>query len=1268
MAAKTKTSAIDEPPPRAAAAPRAEDSPRDEVSPPAAAAPRPKPRRRFRKLLVLLVVGGAAVWFAPPILAATGMIPAIIQRLLPAFPGRIEIGSTSLGWLSPIRVRNVVIHDADDADMLTVAEAASEKPLLNMLLDFPRFGAFRIDQPQLMLVLREDGSNVEDALAKLLPPQKSPASTTAVTYTLGIEQGTLKLIDAASCQERCFTDLALTLEQGAADGALAVTLAANGGGAANAASSSTEAGDTAQGGRLEVSFHTQPVAANENGDRLHGGPPPREAPILAQSSPQAAARHRFAADSEVTGGHDANAKRQTSELVIKAHDLVLDAFDPLLNRLCPGTHVHASVDCELHLETTAGTQQPAISIGGSLTARQLAIKTRQMPGNEELRLKTLTVGGTVAARDGRIKAENVKIASDVATLRGSGVLGTGMFSAALSPGQFVTALGDDDFECEGVLDAAKLVALLPRTLKIRDGVRVSSGRVECALHSKRQSDRRIWTGHLNTQDLQATVNGQPVAWDQPIEITFDAHTAASGAAIDKLQCVSEFITFRLSGDHEQGKFRARCEMARLGQELKRFVDLGDAEFAGRLDAIFQWKIPADGPIQANGQAVAKQFVLVLPGQRPWREELLDIRAAATGEVAKDGKQLIDSVIVQVRSGGDLLDLRLLEPAVLNRPGAAWPLQLNVDGDIASWLARSQVWISSGGWQAGGTLKVDTQVTVAGDEIRCNKFQVDLGQFQAVSPDFQVTEPVVRLEGVGTWSGLNRRLALGSVTLSSSALSLRAKDVLYQPQEKGLPSVSGTVAFGADLGQLAEWRRPDRGASQSHPSGVVEGRVTIVQSNGVTQFTGRITADRLGFAAPAVVTGDGAGGRGAVPPRAPATTADADRVTLTARAQYDLNTDLITVEALSLESPECKFTANGSVRECSSQCVAALTGDIDCELGKIVDRFRGYFGADLRLEGRNARQFTLQGPLGALVYSGRNRAAGQTPFPEDLAASAGLGWTSANLYGLTVGSGVLDLKLARGVVNVAPLDLAVESGRLTFAPTILLNADPAIMQVEQGPLLKDLQLSQEVCAGWMKYAAPLLAQATQASGRFSIDLNAGNVPLKNPAGADIGGVLDIQSAQLKPGPLGAQILSVAVQAQRLLQRQAFDSNSAASDSLLEMPAQKVEFRVVDRRVHHRGLELRLRGMTLRTSGSVGFDDSLDIIAEIPIPDAWVQSDPLLKGMQGKTLQIPLRGTLNAPVPDGSALGRLAQQLAGSAAESAIGGELDKQLNRLLPFGK
>jgi hypothetical protein len=85
--------------------------------------------------------------------------------------------------------------------------------------------------------------------------------------------------------------------------------------------------------------------------------------------------------------------------------------------------------------------------------------------------------------------------------------------------------------------------------------------------------------------------------------------------------------------------------------------------------------------------------------------------------------------------------------------------------------------------------------------------------------------------------------------------------------------------------------------------------------------------------------------------------------------------------------------------------------------------------------------------------------------------------------------------------------------------------------------------------------------------------------------------------------------------------------------------------------------------IRTSGSVGLDESLAIMAEVPIRDEWVTNKKYLASLRGTTIQIPLQGTLSKPRLDNRMLRELSARMIGGAARGVLQDEVNRGLQRL-----
>lgn len=1260
MAGKTKDARQPVPvkrPPKAPIAPVDEDPDDEDLVPDElpdkkrgkpAAKPRQAPRpRRFLRFVMLslpfLATGG--VWCAPIVLSQPMIAEQVLPCAIPGFAGHIALGGASLGWFSPIELRDVEVRDEQGDLLFHAARISNEKTLLDLVTGYPHLGTFDVERPELRIAVRADGSNLEDAFAGLLnsdSSSKSDGGSSDVEVTLHVTEGIFEFFDVAEGRKQRLEDVSLTLEQGGDAPGLKLAF--------QAANSGLGGGAVAEG-RVELQLESRTADGDAS---LHGSeheeghddepdelrrPLPTAQIQSHRVEQQDAAELAEAADEQTVGTQVTHWHAE-----LKANHFDVGGLDPLLARFAPGTHVEAELDGQLTVSWTVGSESPQVHIEGRMAARDMAIQSPRMHSTERVRLPAVELSGHLDWRDHRLEVQQFALKSELASLETTGTIGTAFLFKPLSLDEALASLGDEDFRCDGDLDLAKVMAFLPRTLRIRDEVQVDSGTLSLIVESRKEGARWLWLGQVSTSHLAGKVDGQPLAIDKPIEITFSGHLENGNATLDRLLCKSTFVQLLVSGREEQGKVQARCDLDGLLRELQRYVDLGQVHAAGRVHVKCEWRIPATGTMQMQVQAMAEQFALSIPGHRPMRETRLDFVASAKGEAPDAGVRKLDECIMQLTSGGDRCLAELQQPVDIDDRSSTWPFKMEIEGELASWLARLQVWVPFTGWDLRGLLQGETMVHATRESIACDGLQVQLQQFAAISAGYHIQEPQLRLDAGGLWNLKEQRLTIPSATLAGSALSVRAKDLSYSSTATGGPEMSGKLGIRADLARVGAWTQSQSGGEAARLAGVAKGVVSLAQTGSHLQWNVQLTGDNVAF-----VSGTPEAG---APPAVGV-------IELTAAGQYERDSDTWGIEKFDLTSDGARISGTGHVASSGGPQpihTIDLSGQIAYDLERLLDRFRGAVGPNVHWTGRDSRAFSLRGPLTAAA------SPVQTGMPtEELTGQAGIGWTAAQVFGLAIGPGELNLTLANGAVQAAPLDLAVAEGRLKLAPRVVFASTPAVLELNRGPMIEHMRLSPQLCAGWLKFVAPMVAEATHAEGTFSLNLNGGSFPLSNPKAGDTGGNLLIHSAQLRPAAMGDQFLAVARQVQTILKLGSL-SSTTPGDFQVNISNQNVEFRMTQGRVYHRGLEFHAGRITIRTSGSVGFDETVSLVAEVPVLDDWIGNNRLLAGMKGQVLRIPIVGTLKAPQMDPSALGGLTQQLAGQAIESAVQGAVQDAVGK------
>jgi hypothetical protein len=310
-------------------------------------------------------------------------------------------------------------------------------------------------------------------------------------------------------------------------------------------------------------------------------------------------------------------------------------------------------------------------------------------------------------------------------------------------------------------------------------------------------------------------------------------------------------------------------------------------------------------------------------------------------------------------------------------------------------------------------------------------------------------------------------------------------------------------------------------------------------------------------------------------------------------------------------------------------------------------------------GHDSRQFTLRGPL--RVHSPATADSRPLVSP-DLAGQAATSWSEANLFGLQTGPGDVLLTLNQGVAAMRPLEVSFGNGKLFLAPQIVMTGTPAQLMVPAGPVISGVELTDEFCDSWLKFIAPILSQATRSSGRFSLELDESRLPLSNLGAGELSGRFIVERGEVLPGPLFDEINGLISQIISGVGRNGPVDFLGSDRPLMVIPRQSVAFEMHEGRIYHEPMEFQGRGIVICTRGSVGLDQTLDVVAALTLSDDLTSRVPLLGKLKGQALEIPISGTLQRPRLDRRAIGGLAKQFGQNVLDMLLNNGLQNLLDR------
>lgn len=359
------------------------------------------------------------------------------------------------------------------------------------------------------------------------------------------------------------------------------------------------------------------------------------------------------------------------------------------------------------------------------------------------------------------------------------------------------------------------------------------------------------------------------------------------------------------------------------------------------------------------------------------------------------------------------------------------------------------------------------------------------------------------------------------------------------------------------------------------------------------------------------------------------------------------------EELTLQSQPLSGSVTGVVSRRDGELLVDLDGELSSDPDLILDFMPESSRRYVAIEGLTASRIEVTGPIPLTARS-------RPPEGEDAESSqratlgqADVGWNSLMIAGVRSDNGRLQAMWQDGRVVLAPQSMTLGGGRVLSLPWVDLSAHPRTLVLDPGPIVDGVQFTPDMTRTWLRYASPLMADATSIDGRFSLSSPGARIPLSAAGADEVHGTLQIHNAQVGPGPSAQRMLAVVEQVQALLNGvlpNPFGGRQGAARQWLVLNEQSVQVRIAENRVHHDRIEYLLGDAVLTSSGSVGYDESLDLTIEVPLQERWLGGR--LKSLKGETLRIPVTGTLDAPIVDPRPLTELNRRIAGKAADDLL----------------
>lgn len=1169
-----------------------------------------QPRARWK---VLLGLAGLAmvvlVVLLPTLVVRRAVLVPLIDRFAGIAPLRIDFDAAQAGWFSPVQATGLQLYDAEGRLLAKVGQVATEKGLWSWIRNSSDLGTVRITGVEAAIATANGTTNLEQALEPVLTRFMADTTPHDAQSAATPMSGTIEVLDSK---------FLMVQENRPEQWVVAMP-------------------------KLRVVL---PTAAQVI------GPIELQATLADVSGTVVDSRGTIAAQVQQAEGS------QTFELRARLDAIPVDFWHIVHARLpeipiqelrgrVSGTLSGNIVDAE---RWEFDVQQ--------IESRGLHIVAPELVGENPAELEFVSASGRAALSDALLRIDGVKLSCDFAQGDASASIPWPMELPTLQD----PFLNRSVFDARGSVDLPKLAQAAQSLMPLREDTSLQAGQVQFSIVQQIDPQGSPTSrAHLELSGLQAMAAGQQIRWDDPLRAEVTATRGVAGLQV-AATATSEFCSLEAGGTIQSGQLVGKVDLDLLQKRASEYIELPVSNMTGNASVNMSWKMTAENRVEATGTLKTTPMIIAANSGGQIQEPAWDGQFSATALLDNGAPQQIQHAQLTLKSQDEQLSVDLQEPLSLvaaSDGGAVLPpaaFTFNLVGDLANWKRRGTMWLTE-----------PPDVKLAGNLSLAIGGRIDLTHVEVLeanwrSQPLEISTPQISLaepQMVGNFKGRVDtndllRLEIEKLEVQSTSFSLGARD---SANPDGSGSRVGQAMFLVDLDRMlqnvqATAAAPTAATGAVLPPGASAGNTPAdttqysasgrVQGQLAWQFTSQSAAFNLTADGQNIVLLSKAADAIAATPMWQEPT-----VTATVEGNWIAESGQANIDNMQIQLPWMNYAGNLAYRPEGALQSIAMKGQAVYDSAALTVKIAPMTGNQVQLYGQQTVPIDVT--WNSSIDPNASTLAG-------LKAVTRIGWEQARVAGIQLGKADVPVTIDAGQLATAA-EFAVSGGKLRWDVTSDLTANDLVILQKPMLVLENVEITPEMCQGWLKYVTPLLAEATSIDGKMSLRLDDARLTPADPRRQTVAGQLIMHNVTVGPGPLSNQVIGLVKQVDAIRKKD-FTQAVSSQTVWMNMPQQQIDFQMADGRVTHRNVNVKVGDANISTAGSVTIDGQLDMLATMPIPNDWIDKSPLLAGMRGQSLNFPVRGTISHPQMDTNGL----QQFGRQAVESAATGLIQQQLSR------
>ncbi|MHC4071783.1 MAG: AsmA family protein, partial [Planctomycetota bacterium] len=291
-------------------------------------------------------------------------------------------------------------------------------------------------------------------------------------------------------------------------------------------------------------------------------------------------------------------KGTSGDLTVEVNDLDLESLAPIFALSGVEVQTKGLATGDLKSQIKDGRLE---NLTAEIKANNLDVTAAKLKGDK---LQTANLDISVKLNQGKetIKIDDLRIKTDWASVTASGVVPTTFEST----GDFLGADSNYNLKGDFNCDIAAISALMPKTLGLKEGMQITSGRLNGSVETSSVTGKRLIRANAILAGLEGAVDQKKVALSESIVARAEISSDKVGINIDKLDVSAPFAKINCTGRTESLKYNAEANLAKLQSELGQFINIGQYQISGEVAESGLISIEED-KIAASGSATVRNL-------------------------------------------------------------------------------------------------------------------------------------------------------------------------------------------------------------------------------------------------------------------------------------------------------------------------------------------------------------------------------------------------------------------------------------------------------------------------------------------------------------------------------------------------------------------------------------------------------------------------------------------------------------------------------------